>query len=130
MCYENPKKLNTQIERYFVIKIGTSLKMQKIIKQRSPSCQFAFIKTFNFLVKIAIFRAFLLFWEIRIMLLAVIKHCMIQISQKKKKYTLRIFIKAKLTVSKSCLCLLGLLCFMIICILRDVHISIAKYLSI
>ena len=31
----------------------------------------------------------------------------------------KIFIKAKLTVSKSCL--LGLLCFMIFCILRDAH---------
>ena len=40
----------------------------------------------------------------------------------------KIFIKAKLTVSKSCL--LGLLGFMIFCILRDVHIEISKYLSI
>ena len=32
----------------------------------------------------------------------------------------KIFIKAKLTVSKSCL--LGLLSFMIFCILRDAHI--------
>ena len=37
------------------------------------------------------------------------------------------FIKAKLTVSKSCL--LGLLCFMIFCILRDGLILITKYIS-
>ena len=42
--------LNTQIERYFVIKIRPFLKMQKTIKQRSPSRQlfetanFAFMK--------------------------------------------------------------------------------------
>ena len=58
---------NTQIERYFAIKIRPSLKMQKIIKQRSPSRQlfetvnFAFKKNFDFLVKLAIFWAFLLF---------------------------------------------------------------------
>ena len=61
--------LNTQIERYFVIKIKLSLKMQKIIKQRSPSRQlfetinFAFMKTFDSLVKIAIFGALLLYLE-------------------------------------------------------------------
>ena len=57
--------LNTHIERYFVIKIR--LKMQKIIKQRNPLGQlletvnFALMKFFDFLVKIAIFRTFLLF---------------------------------------------------------------------
>ena len=70
MWYEKPKNgnLNTQIERHFVIKIRTSLKMQKIIKPRSPSRQlletvnFAFMKIFDFLVKIAVFRASLFFW--------------------------------------------------------------------
>ena len=47
--------------------------MQKIIKLRSPSRQlletvnFAFMKIFDSLVKIAVFRASLLFWEIRVM---------------------------------------------------------------
>ena len=53
----------------------------------------------------------------------------IQLSPKKRRDALKtaiftnkskIFIKAKLTVSKSCL--LGLLSFMIFCILRDAHI--------
>ena len=59
MAYEKPKNgnLNTQIERYFVIEIRASLKMQKIIKQRSPSRQvfrtfnFAFMKIFDSLFK-------------------------------------------------------------------------------
>ena len=76
MGYEKQKngKLNTQIERYFVMKIRASLKMQKIVKQRSPSRQLletvnlAFMKIFDSLVKIAVFRASLLFWEICIML--------------------------------------------------------------
>ena len=48
--------------------------MQKIIESRSPSRQlletvnFAFMKIFDSLVKIAFFRASLLFWEICIML--------------------------------------------------------------
>ena len=67
---KNPKNgnLNTQIEKYFAIKIRTSLIMQKIIKQKfCPSKQlfdtvnFAFMKIFDFIVKITIFRAFLLF---------------------------------------------------------------------
>ena len=47
--------------------------MQKIIKPRSPSRQlletvnFAFMKIFDSLVKIAVFRASLLFWEIPVM---------------------------------------------------------------
>ena len=58
---------NTQIERYFAIKMRLSLKMQKIIKLRSPSRQlletvnFAFMKIFDSLAKIAVFRASLLF---------------------------------------------------------------------
>ena len=45
MVYEKQKNgnLNTQIERYFVIKIRPFLKMQKTIKQRSSSRQL-FIK--------------------------------------------------------------------------------------
>ena len=57
--------LNTHIERYFAIKIRLSLKMQKITKQRSrqlfETVNFGFIKFFDFIVKTAIFRAFLLF---------------------------------------------------------------------
>ena len=59
--------LNTQIERYFVIKIRPSIKIQKLIKQRSPLKQlfetvnFAFMKIFDSLVKNTIFRVFLLF---------------------------------------------------------------------
>ena len=54
-------------QRYFVIYKRSPLKMQKIIKPRSPSRQlletvnFAFMKIFDFLVKIAVFRASLLF---------------------------------------------------------------------
>ena len=46
---------NTQIERYFAIKIPPSLKMQKIIKQRNlneqlfENANFAFMKIFDFL---------------------------------------------------------------------------------
>ena len=56
-----------KLQRYFVIHIRSSLKMQKIKKPRSPSRQlsenvnFAFMKKFDFLVKIAVFRASLLF---------------------------------------------------------------------
>ena len=48
--------------------------MQQIIKQAGHSGQrfetvnFAFMKIFDFLVKIAFFRASLLFWEIPVML--------------------------------------------------------------
>ena len=48
--------------------------MQKIIKSRSPSRQlletvnFAFMKIFDFIVKISVSRASLFFWEIRVML--------------------------------------------------------------
>ena len=54
-------------QRYFVIYKRSPLKMQKIIKPRSSSRQlletvnFAFMKIFDFLVKIAVFRASLLF---------------------------------------------------------------------
>ena len=56
-----------QIARYFVIYKRASLKMHQYIKQASPSRQlfkavnFAFMKIFDFLVKIAISWAFLLF---------------------------------------------------------------------
>ena len=61
------------IARYFVIYKRSPLKMQKIIKPRSPIRQlletvnFAFMKIFDFLVKIAVFRASLFFLEIRVM---------------------------------------------------------------
>ena len=51
--------LNAQIERYFAKKIRLSLKMKKIIKQRSSSRQlfetvnFTFMKILDFFVKIA-----------------------------------------------------------------------------
>ena len=67
--YEKNGNLNAQIERYFVIKIRPSPKMQKIIKLRSPSRQlsetvnFAFIIFFDFSVKIALLRASLLFFR-------------------------------------------------------------------
>ena len=69
MGYEEQKNgsLNTQIERYFAIKIRPSLKMQTIIKQRSPSGQlfetvkFAFIKFFDLLVILGHLSCF---WEI------------------------------------------------------------------
>ena len=55
------------MQRYFVIYKRSPLKIQKIKKLRSPSRQlsetvnFAFIIFFDFLVKIALFRASLLF---------------------------------------------------------------------
>ena len=60
-------RCTTQIARYFVIYIRASLKMHQILKQAGPSMNFfeavnfAFIKFFDFLVKIALFRATLLF---------------------------------------------------------------------
>ena len=55
-------------QRYFVIYIRSPLKMQKIIKltnstsrQLLETINFAFMKNFDFLVKIAIFWDFLLF---------------------------------------------------------------------
>ena len=110
--------------------------MQEIIKRVGPSRQlfetvnFAFMKIFDFLVKIAIFEAFFNFLEIRVMhygsirtldLVSNVWHESsknwrnapeIAILTKKSK----IFIKAKLTVSKSYL--LGLVYFMISSILR------------
>ena len=56
-----------KLQRCFVIYKKSPLKMQKIKKPRSPSRQlletvnFAFMKIFDFLVKIALFRASLLF---------------------------------------------------------------------
>ena len=96
---------------------------------------FAFMKIFDFLVKIAIFRAFLLFSErFSSCISARIKYSSQTVngrnarwkSPKKRRNVLKmavltkkskIFIKAKLTASKSCL--LGLVYFMICCILRD-----------
>ena len=67
MKHQKDGNFNTQIERCFAIEIWASLKMQKIIKLRSPSRQlletvnFAFMKMFDFLVKTAISEAFLSF---------------------------------------------------------------------
>ena len=93
-----------KLQRYFVIYKRSPLKMQKIIKPRSPNGQlletvnFAFINFFDFLVKIAVFK----------------KRDALKTAILTKKS--KIFIKAKLTVSKSCL--LELFGFMIFCILR------------
>ena len=60
-------KFPENLLRYFVIYKRPALKMQKIIKPRCPSRQlletvnFDFIKFFDFLVEIALFRASLLF---------------------------------------------------------------------
>ena len=110
-----------KLQRYFVIYKRSPLKMQKIIKPRSPSRQlletvnFAFMKIFDFLVKIAIFRVILIF-------LRDLRHAygrnrtcdpgknFRHKSPRKRRITLKmafltkkskIFIKAKLTVSKS-----------------------------
>ena len=135
--------------------------MQQIIKQVGSSRQlfetvnFAFMKNFDFLVKIAIFGAFLLFLgdlchklQLKIerggyticsiiqppsSISAVIcdmnhprksrKAQKMAILTKKSKF----FIKAKLTVSKSCL--LGPACSIIFCILRGAHLQKVKYLK-
>ena len=118
-----------------------SLKMQQIIKYTSPSRQlfeavnFAFMKILHFLVKIAISRVFLLFSErFSSCISARIKYSSQTVygrnawrksPEKKEKcpkmavlnQKSKIFIKAKLTASKSCL--LGLVYSMICCILRD-----------
>ena len=93
------------------------------------------MKIFDFLVKIAIFRAFLLFSgdfcqalrPYTVWLKYLIRADMRDVNlSEKRRNTLKmailtkkwkIFIKAKLTASKSCL--LGLVYFMICCILRD-----------
>ena len=60
-------KVTLKLQRYFVIYKRSPLKVQKIIKPRCPSRQlletvnFAFMKIFDFIVKKAIFWAFLLF---------------------------------------------------------------------
>ena len=60
-------KVMLKLQTYFVIYKRSPLKMQKIKKPRNPSRQlsetvnFAFINFFDFLVKIALFRASLLF---------------------------------------------------------------------
>ena len=48
MKNQNNGNLNTQIKRYFAIKIRLSLKMQKIIKQKSPSRQLFFFFFWRF----------------------------------------------------------------------------------
>ena len=121
---------------YFVVYKRSPLKMQKITKLRCPSRQlletvnFAFMKIFDFLVKIAVFRASLFLGEIRVMHFFPdhkfdYDHNPWRESPKKRRDVLKtailtkkskIFIKAKLTVSKSCL--LGHLGFMIFCVLR------------
>ena len=118
-----------------------SFKMQQIIKQTSPSRQlfetinFVFMNFFYFLVKLAIFRTFLLFsgdfrqalWPYTVYLEHLIQADMHDenLSEKRRNAQkmailskeLKNFIKAKLTASKSCL--LGLVYFIICCILRD-----------
>ena len=120
--------------------------MQQIIKQAGPSRQlfetvnFAFMKIFDFLVKTALFGAFLLFFgdlrhksrpKIEIgdqSPSAVFRRNLWRKSPKKSRKVQKravlikkskIFIKAKLTVSKSCL--LGPAYFKICWILGDAH---------
>ena len=110
--------------------------MQKIIKPKCPSRQlletvnFAFMKIFDFIVKKAIFTVFLLFLEILVTQFFPDHEFDYgrnawRESPKKKRDALKtailtkkskIFIKAKLTVSKSYL--LGLVYLRIFCILR------------
>ena len=65
MKSQKNNQVDPQISRYFVIYIRATLKMQQKIKLTCPSRQlflkitFAFMKIFDFLVKIAIFGAFL-----------------------------------------------------------------------
>ena len=129
------------------------------MKQAGPSRQllqtvnFAFMKIFDFLVKIAIFWPFCFFsgdlrhklrpnrarwlnnWADYVAnklgfstIICDTNHP--RKSRKAKKMAIftkksKIFIKAKLTVSKSCL--LGPACFMICCILGDAHLQKVKY---
>ena len=97
--------------------------MQEIIKQAGPSRQlfetvnFAFMKIFDLLVKKALFWTFLLFF-------GDLRHKSPKKSRKVQKRAVlikksKIFIKAKLTVSKSCI--LGPAYFKICCILGDAH---------
>ena len=125
-----------KLQRYFVIYKRSPLKMQKIKKPRSPSRQlletvnFAFMKIFDFLVKIAIFRASLLFLRFMVVIELMIREEMHDANLPKKRRNAlkmviltkksKIFIKAKLTVSKSYL--LGLVYLMISCIIRDAHL--------
>ena len=119
-------------------------KMQEIIKQEGSSRQlfktvnFAFMKIFDFLIKTAIFQVILLFLEICVMrygqnrtrdLGKNSRHKSPKKSRKAPKKAVlikksKIFIKAKFTVSKSCL--LGPACFMICCILGDSHLQKVK----
>ena len=134
-------------------------KMQQIIKEAGPSRQlfetvnFAFVKIFHFLLKTALFGAFLLFLgdsrhklRPKIELGGKINELITKPpssifgrnlwrkspkkSRKAPKRAIltkksKIFIKAKLTVLKSCL--LELTCFMICCILGDAHLQKVKY---
>ena len=65
MKSQKNNQVDAQISRYFVIYISATLKMQQKIKLTYSSRQlfikitFAFMKIFDFLVKIAIFGAFL-----------------------------------------------------------------------
>ena len=135
--------------------------MEKIMKQTGPSRQlfetinFAFMKIFDFLVKIAIFWAFLLFlgdschklrpksssvarWSPQLFshqarfsaVICEANHP--RKSRKAQKMAIftkksKFFIKAKLTASKSCL--LGPTCSMVFSIFRDAHLQKVKYLK-
>ena len=65
MKSQKNNQVDAQISRYFVIKIRATLKRQQKIKLTCPSRQlfikitFAFMTIFDFIVKIAIFGAFL-----------------------------------------------------------------------
>ena len=99
------------------------------------------MKIFDFLVKIAIFRVFLLFSKrfsscISAWIMYSSQTVMLDTNLLKKRRNAlkmailtkksKIFIKAKLTVLKSCL--LGPTCFMIFCILGDAHLQKLNFL--
>ena len=67
---KSQKKVKVKVigQRYFVIHKRSPFKMQKTIRQLLETVNFAFIKIFDLLVKIALYMASLLFWEITVML--------------------------------------------------------------
>ena len=101
---------------------------------------FAFMKFFDFLVKIVIFGQISIFWEVCVMhygrnrtldwgktrdmnLPKKRRNALKMVILTKKS---KLFIKTKLTVSKSCL--LGPVYFMIYCILEDAHLQNLSFL--
>ena len=128
-----------------------SSKMQQIKKQAGPSRQlfetvnFVFMKFFHHSIKTDLFGAILVFLDdfchklrpkielggyknelIILPLRLIFSRNLWCKSPKKSREAPKIFIEAKLTVSKSCL--LGPTCFMICCILGDAHLENLSFL--